>query len=396
MINPTKSKRTALLRVDFNVPVYNGSISDTTRIRATIPTIEFLLKLKFRVVIISHHGRPEKWNKENSLEFIVEPLSKLLEQDVLFFKQSLLSPNLDKLSLPNTSIILLENIRFYPEETLNEFTFCEKLSKLADVYINDAFGAAHRPHASVFGIQKFFQDRKYRGLLIEKEIKELSKIKTSPNRPFNVIVGGSKVSSKIAMLSYFLGKADNIIIGGGMAFPFIKAFGGRVGNSLCDSKEVILATSLIEKSKSEKTNFILPDDVIVARSIRDYKSAITVNINSIPADYMGLDIGPKSIKKFGVLINESKSLLWNGPMGVFEQREYSTGTFTIAKQIAECQANGLYSLAGGGDTVSAITRYMLQERFSYLSTGGGAMLDFFKKSNLPGINNLKPISNIEA
>ena len=395
-MNLLKRKRTALLRVDFNVPIYNNTISDTKRIRAAIPTIELLLRLQFKVVIVSHHGRPKMWNKENSLERIVEPLSRLLGQEVLFFKQSLLGSELEKTHLPSAPIILLENIRFYKEELSNDLKFCEKLSKLGDIYINDAFGVSHRFHSSVSGIHNFFSNKKYRGLLIEKELNELSKIKTSPNQPFTVIVGGSKIASKIIMLSYFLGKADNIIVGGGMAFPFIKALGGKVGGSLCAENEVALASSFIAQSKHVKTNFILPDDAVVADSITNYQFVKTVDIRRIPSDYMGLDIGPKSIEKFGGIIDKSKSLLWNGPMGVFEQKDFSAGTFTIAQKIAERKSKELYSLAGGGDTLSAISTCGIQGGFSYLSTGGGAMLDFFKKTTLPGINSLKSISNLET
>ena len=378
-----------LIRVDFNVPVNNGVISDSSRINSALPTIRHFLNLGMSVVLMSHFGRPNGFDDNYSLKFLVQPLSKLLNQKVLF------SADIRDLDVLNTikpgEILLLENLRFYPEETQNDLVFAELLSKYGDIYVNDAFGTSHRKHASIQKIQEFFSNKSYMGFLLEKELSELKKIQQSSLTPQTVIVGGSKIGSKIHILKTFLNKADNILIGGGMAFPFIKFMGGKIGGSLCKHNEVEVVKKFLFQAKKSTTKIILPIDCVVTDSISSKTNIKYCDIMSIPDGYMGVDIGDFSVKLFRKYIANSKLILWNGPMGIFEAEEFSAGTKEITNAVSEFTANSGYSLIGGGDTVSAISEFGEKSQFSYISTGGGAMLDFFRNQNLPGIMGLKTI-----
>jgi phosphoglycerate kinase len=388
----SKQVKRALLRVDFNVPIDKGKITDFTRIKSTIPTITYLLNLNYNIIIMSHFGRPKGWDNNFSLRLIVAPLSKMLGKDVAFYNEHILNNTIRE--LPLEEVILLENIRFYKEETTNDYTFSKHLSQYGDIYVNDAFGVSHREHASVHGVKQFFKDNKYKGILIEQELKALNKIKQYPPQPLTLIIGGSKVSSKINLLEYFLGTADNIIIGGGMAFPFIKLLNGEIGKSFCKDSELLVARSFMKKAEKTKTKIILPLDCIASAEIKSQGKTLIVDIKDIPDNYMGLDIGPKSIKLFTLVISQSKSILWNGPMGVFEINEFSEGTNSIARAITDELNKETYSLAGGGDTLAAISKIGINNKFSYLSTGGGAMLEFFQDHSLPGVTKLKSLVNL--
>tara|TARA_B110000444_G_scaffold88019_1_gene83198 strand:+ start:1146 stop:2339 length:1194 start_codon:yes stop_codon:yes gene_type:complete len=388
----SKQVKRALLRVDFNVPVDNGAITDFTRIKSAIPTIKHLLNLDYNIIIMSHFGRPKGWDNTFSLRLIVDPLSKMLGIDVMFYSQHILNNETGK--LPLERVVLLENIRFYKEETSDDYAFSKHLSQYGDIYVNDAFGVSHREHASVHGIKQFFKENKYKGILIDQELKELNKIKQHPAHPLTLVIGGSKVSSKIKVLEYFLGIADNIIIGGGMAFPFIKLLNGKIGKSLCNDAELLVALSFMKKAENTKTKIILPIDCVISAEIKSQAKTLIVDIKEIPDNYMGLDIGPKSIELFTLVISKSKSILWNGPMGVFEINEFSEGTNSIARAITDELNQEIYSLAGGGDTLAAISKIGINNKFSYLSTGGGAMLDFFQDHSLPGITKLKSLVDL--
>ena len=372
-----------LIRVDFNVPFNNGVISDFSRINSALPTIRHFLNLGMSVVLMSHFGRPDGFDDNYSLKFLVEPLSKLLNQNVLFSSDI---RDLDVLNSINPGeILLLENLRFYSEETQNDLVFAELLSKYGHIYINDAFGTSHRQHASIDKVQDFFPTKKYMGFLLEKEVAELKKIQKSPLKPQTVIVGGSKIGSKIHMLKSFLNKADNIIIGGGMAFPFIKYMGGQIGGSLCNNDEIEVVKQFLLQSEKSITKIVLPIDCVVTDNISSKTNIKSCKIMSIPDGYMGVDIGMKSVELFREFITNSKLILWNGPMGIFEDEEFSAGTKAITKAVAEFTANSGYSLIGGGDTVSAISEFSEKSQFSYISTGGGASLELLEGKVLPGV-----------
>jgi len=384
-----KALKRVLIRVDYNVPIYNGTISDLTRIKSTIPTINFFLDLGKQVILISHLGRPKVKAKEYSLQIIVDPLSKLLKKDVFFYQDWMLNP----INLNNkTDVVLLENLRFYPEEINNDRLFAERLSRFGDIYVNDAFGVSHRNHASIFGILEFFK-HKYQGFLLEKEIKELNALKNSKKKPFTVVIGGSKIGSKIHILETFLNIADNILIGGGMSFPFVRKTGGQIGSSLCLDDELEIVADFLYKAKKTKTNIILPVDCVITDNIKSRSRISIKEIDSIPENYMGVDIGPKTIKLFEKYILDSKLIMWNGPMGIAEIEEFSNGTRKIANYIVKSTDLGAYSLIGGGDTVSDVARFGLKSKFSYVSTGGGAMLEFFKNNYLEPTIDLIKINN---
>ena len=385
------SLRRALLRVDFNVPINKGEITDFTRIETALPTIRHLLNLKYNIVIITHLGRPNGWDPDLSLHILVAPLSKMLGREVFFYDSNILNSSTKE--LPLKEITLLENIRFYTQETSNDFEFSKNLAAYGDIYVNDAFGVSHRKHASVYGIRQFFKS-KYMGKLVDKELKELNKIKKNPQHPLTLVIGGSKVSSKIKLLDFFLDLADNIIIGGGMAFPFIKLSNGQIGKSLCKDSELELAKSFVKKTSYSGTKIILPVDCVSSTEISNNSDIVINDIRKIPSNYMGLDIGPKSIELFSSIIFQSKSILWNGPMGVFEIAKFSGGTDTVAKAIVKQINNESYCLAGGGDTLSAISNLSIGNKFSYLSTGGGAMLEFFQENDLPGVLKLQPLKDL--
>ena len=379
------STQTALVRVDYNVPIKNKEILDLTRIEASLPTINYLLQNNMTIVLMSHLGRPKSRDMEYSLKILIKPLEKLIKKDVVFLE------NLDNIELPRGGVGLLENLRFYPGETNNDAEFSKKLSQLGDIYINDAFSASHRAHASTSGIHSFFPKNKYKGLLLDFELHQIRKLKNNPKAPYTIIVGGSKIGSKIQMLQTFLNIADNILIGGGMAFPFIKYMGGEIGNSIFQEKELTVVEAFLKQAKHSKTKIVLPTDCIATRDIITREDQKVTDIMSIPKHLMGVDIGPNTISIFKDVISNSQAIMWNGPMGVSEVTDFAHGTRSLAESIAQATKTGAYSLIGGGDTISDAYRLGFKDRFSHVSTGGGAMLEFFKDENLPGILNLKSI-----
>tara|TARA_B100001287_G_scaffold251443_1_gene232676 strand:- start:5265 stop:6443 length:1179 start_codon:yes stop_codon:yes gene_type:complete len=386
--NKFNSIRSVLIRVDFNVPIINNKISDFSRVEAVIPTIRFFLKLNKKVVLISHLGRPKSFDKKFSLQKIIKPLSKMLGKQVEFKKKWLTDTNFNKNSLAEVS--LLENLRFHSEETSNEKEFAKIISRYGDIYVNDAFAVSHRHHASVSAILEFFKD-KYMGFLLKKELSHLQSLTKIKKRPFTLIVGGSKIGTKIHILKSFLGIADNILIGGGMSFPFIKNKGGDIGQSICIDDELTIVSDFLKTAKDFNTKIILPTDTFAVEKIDKVDSIKLLDICKVPKNFMGVDIGKESINKFKEIILSSNSILWNGPMGIAEISEYSNGTRKVAQYISQATENNTYTMIGGGDTVSDISRFGLKDKFSYVSTGGGAMLEFFKKNKLETTSELKDL-----
>lgn len=378
-----------LVRVDFNVPLdERKNITDDTRMRESMPTINKLLNDGAAVIIMAHFGRPKKggFEAEYSLNPVAKHLSEMLNKKVMFTQEVLvdkvagLSSNLE-----DGDVMLLENIRFYPEETKGDVAFAEKLAKLGDAYVNDAFGAAHREHASTATIARFFPNDKYFGFLMENEVRNLQKLMNNPSKPFTAIVGGSKVSSKIDILKNLAPIVDNIIIGGGMTYTFLKAMGINIGTSICEEDKIDLAKELIEEMKRQNTKLILPIDHIIADKFDNEANKMNTQDQSIPDGFMGMDIGEKSIELFKNIILESKTILWNGPMGVFEMPSFAKGTFAVAEYIAKATKQGGFSAVGGGDSVAAINQSGFAKDISYISTGGGAMLEYLEGKSLPGI-----------
>lgn len=378
-----------LVRVDFNVPLdERKNITDDTRMRESMPTINKLLNDGAAVIIMAHFGRPKKggFEAEYSLNPVAKHLSEMLNKKVMFTQEVLvdkvagLSSNLE-----DGDVMLLENIRFYPEETKGDVAFAEKLAKLGDAYVNDAFGAAHREHASTATIARFFPNDKYFGFLMENEVRNLQKLMNNPSKPFTAIIGGSKVSSKIGILKNLAPIVDNIIIGGGMTYTFLKAMGINIGTSICEEDKIDLAKELIEEMKRQNTKLILPIDHIIADKFENEANKMNTQDQSIPDKFMGMDIGEKSIELFKNIILESKTILWNGPMGVFEMPSFAKGTFAVAEYIAKATKQGGFSAVGGGDSVAAINQSGFAKDVSYISTGGGAMLEYLEGKTLPGI-----------
>ncbi len=383
-----KGKR-VLVRVDFNVPFdKQGNISDDTRIMEAMPTINKLMGDGARVFLMAHLGRPKKggFEPEFTLKPVAEYLSKIIKQEVVF-TQSLLGEEVTKLanSLQDGQVMLLENIRFYPEETKGNEDFAKQLSLLGDAYVNDAFGAAHREHASTATLAKFFPNDKYFGLLMENEVKNLNKLMNNYEKPFTAVIGGSKISSKIGILESLIDIADNLVIGGGMRYTFYKALGHNVGNSLCEDDKIDTAKALMKKAEEKGVKLYLPEDSIVADDFLESANTKYVPTMDIPDGWEGMDIGEKSIKNYCDVVLSSKTILWNGPMGVFEMKKFADGTFAIAKAVADATQKGAFSAIGGGDSVSAIKESGYADKVSYISTGGGAMLEFLEGKVLPGI-----------
>ncbi len=385
-----------LIRVDFNVPLdENFQVTDDTRIRGALPSIKRLLERGSAVIIMSHLGRPMKKLKEDgsidkerfTLAHVVPRLSQLLGQPVQFAKDTVGPDAQAKVqALKPGEVLLLENTRFEPGEKTGDKELAQKMANLADVYVNDAFGTAHRAHASTATIASFFpKDKKTFGLLMEKEIANANKLLNHPERPVTAIVGGAKVSDKMLLLDKLIDLADNIIIGGGMAYTFIRANGGHTGNSLVEEERLALAIELQEKAHQKGVNIYLPIDSIIADEFKEDAHSLVAQSDDIPDGWMGLDIGPEAATQFSEVIKNSKTILWNGPMGVFEMPAFAGGTHSIAKAVAEATQNGAYSLIGGGDSVAAINQLGLADQVSYVSTGGGAMLKFLEGSPLPGI-----------
>lgn len=378
-----------LLRVDFNVPLNDRKeITDDTRMRESMPTIKKLLDDGAALIIMAHFGRPKKggFEEEFSLNPVAKHLSEMLGKSVLFTQEVLVDTVAGfSANLEDGDVMLLENIRFYPEETKGDIGFAEKLAKLGDAYVNDAFGTAHREHSSTATIARFFPNDKYFGFLMESEVKNLEKLIHNPKKPFTAIVGGSKVSSKIDILKNLAPIVDNIIIGGGMTYTFLKAMGINIGTSICEEDKVEMAKELMKDMEKNNTKLILPIDHIIADKFSNDANTRMTSDQSIPDGFMGMDIGDKSIEMFKNIILDSKTILWNGPMGVFEMSSFAKGTFAIAEYIAKSTKEGAFSAVGGGDSVAAINQSGFAKDVSYISTGGGAMLEYLEGKTLPGI-----------
>ena len=379
-----------LVRVDFNVPLSeNMRVTDLTRIKSSIPTIKKLISDGAKVVLMSHLGRPKSKSDEFSLKHILVDLNRLLGTKVLFANDCFGNVVNEKISgMRNGEVLLLENLRFYKEEEMGDEVFAEKLSLLSDVYVNDAFGTSHRNHASTAVISKFFPKNKYCGFLLEKEISFLDNALNFSGGPKTAIIGGAKVSSKISVIMSLIECVDNLIVGGGMCYTFIKAMGGKIGDSLIEDDRVEEVKRIVEEAKKLNVNLLLPVDSVNGDSFSNIAKINTSKIDSIPEGYMGLDIGDESIKLFCKVIKASKMIIWNGPMGVFEMSSFEKGTKSISEAVYDCTNNGGFSLVGGGDSVAAIKKFGIKEGVSYISTGGGAMLKYLEGKDLPGIKAL--------
>ncbi|SDL76137.1 phosphoglycerate kinase [Daejeonella rubra] len=382
------SGKKALIRVDFNVPLDDHfNITDDNRMVGAVPTIEKILKDGGSVILMSHLGRPKDGPDDKySLRHIVKHLAILLNRDVHFAPDCIGEDAIAKSkALKSGEVLLLENLRFYKEEEKGDEAFAKKLAQLGDVYVNDAFGTAHRAHASTAIIAKFFPDAKYFGYLMAGELANAEKILNHAERPFTAIMGGAKVSDKILLIEKLLEKVDNLIIGGGMAYTFAKAQGGQIGTSLCEDDKMALALELMEKAKQKKVNLILPVDTIIADAFSPDAKTAVVKTGTIPSDWMGLDIGPETAKLFSEVIKNSKTILWNGPMGVFEMDKFEVGTKAVAVAVVEATKNGAFSLIGGGDSAAAVSKFGFEDQVSYVSTGGGALLEYMEGKELPGV-----------
>ena len=379
----------ALVRVDFNVPLDKEfNITDDKRMRAALPTINKILNDGGSVILMSHLGRPKGGPEDKySLRHILGDLSRMLDVEVLFAEDCIGEEAIEKAkNLVPGQVLLLENLRFYKEEEKGDREFSEKLSQLGDVYVNDAFGTAHRAHASTAIVAEFFPVDKYFGYLMAEELKNAEKVNDGAVRPFTAIMGGAKVSDKILLIESLLDKVDNLIIGGGMAYTFAKALGGEIGTSLLEEDRMALCLELLDKAKAKGVNLILPLDTVIADKFDNEANKDAVDSGQIPADWMGLDIGPKTIDLFSKTIKDSKTLLWNGPMGVFEMANFEQGTLAIAEAVVDAtQNNGAFSLIGGGDSAAAIAKFNLEDQVSYVSTGGGALLEYMEGKELPGV-----------
>lgn len=383
----------ALIRVDFNVPLDKETfeITDDTRIRAALPTIQHILKNGGSVVLMSHLGRPKDGPEDKfSLRHIVGHTSELLGIPVQF-ADDCIGDQADAMSaaLKPGEVLMLENVRFHKRETAGTESFAEQLAKHGDVYVNDAFGTAHRAHASTTVVAKFFPNDKMFGYLLEGEIKAVDKVLNSDEKPLTAIVGGAKVSSKITIIERLLDKVDNLIVGGGMAYTFVKAMGGVVGNSLIEDDFVPMAKKIMDEAKAKGVNLYIPTDTIIADKFDNDANRKEVKIGEIPAGWMGLDTGSETSKACREIIANSKLILWNGPMGVFEMENFQQGTKDVANAIVEATEKGAFSLIGGGDSVAAINKFKLADKVSYVSTGGGAMLEYLEGIELPGIKAIR-------
>ncbi|MGI4022299.1 MAG: phosphoglycerate kinase [Janthinobacterium lividum] len=377
-----------LIRVDFNVPLdENFKITDDNRMTAALPTIKKILKEGGSVILMSHLGRPKDGPTDKySLKHIVPHLADLLGQEVEFANDCIGQEAIDKAKeLERGEVLLLENLRFYKEEEKGDVEFAKKLSVLGNIYVNDAFGTAHRAHASTSIIAQFFPDAKYFGYLMASELENAEKVLNNPTRPFTAIMGGSKVSDKIKLIERLLDKVDNLIIGGGMAYTFAKADGGNIGTSLVEIDKLELAKSLQQKAKEKGVKLFLPVDNVVADAFKNEANTKIAKTGEIEDNWMGLDIGPDSVEAFSKVIEESKTILWNGPMGVFEMDNFEKGTKSVAEAIVKATNNGAFSLIGGGDSAAAISKFNLTSRVSYVSTGGGALLEYMEGKELPGV-----------
>jgi len=382
------SGKKALIRVDFNVPLdENFQITDDNRIQGALPTITKILNDGGSVILMSHLGRPKEGPTDKySLRHIVAHLSKCLSRPVEFAQDCIGEEAVAKATaLQAGEVLLLENLRFYKEEEKGDVAFAEKLARLGDVYVNDAFGTAHRAHASTAVIAQFFPQAKYFGYLMAGELANAEKVLNHAERPFTAIMGGAKVSDKIELIEQLLAKVDNLIIGGGMAYTFAKAQGGQIGTSICENDKLDLALSLIQKAKDKGVKLYLPVDTVIADAFANDAQTGLAPTSQIPAEWMGLDIGLKTRELFAEVVKSSKTLLWNGPMGVFEMESFEQGTRAIALAVVEATKNGAFSLIGGGDSAAAVSKFNLTEHVSYVSTGGGALLEYMEGKELPGV-----------
>jgi phosphoglycerate kinase len=378
----------ALIRVDFNVPLDDKfNVADDTRMRAALPTIKKIIADGGAVVLMSHLGRPKDGPTEKySLKHIVKHLSALVKAPVKFTSDCMGADAFNaSASLKAGEILLLENLRFYKEEEKGDVAFAEKLAAHGNFYVNDAFGTAHRAHASTAVVAKYFNSKKCFGYVMSGELASINKVLTQAEKPFTAIMGGAKVSDKILILEQLLNKANNIIIGGGMAFTFIKAQGGRIGKSLVENDKLDVALKIIADAKAKGVNLYIPTDAIAADNFANDANKKYCDINTIDDGYMGLDIGEKTETIYADVISKSKTILWNGPMGVFEMSNFEHGTKAVADAIVAATKNGAYSLIGGGDSVAAINKYQFADKVSYVSTGGGALLEYIESGTLPGV-----------
>ncbi|WP_338778409.1 phosphoglycerate kinase [Metabacillus sp. FJAT-52054] len=370
-------------RVDFNVPMNEGKVTDDTRIRAALPTIQYMVEQGAKVLLASHLGRPKgQVVEELRLNAVAERLQELLGKNVVKTDEAHGDSVKEEIAkLDNGDVLLLENVRFYPGEEKNDAELAKAFAELADVYVNDAFGAAHRAHASTAGIAEHLPA--VSGFLMEKELDVLGKALSNPERPFTAIIGGAKVKDKIGVIDHLLDKVDNLIIGGGLAYTFIKALGHGVGKSLLEEDKVDLAKSFMEKAKANGVNFYMPVDIVVGDDFSKDANTQVVSIDNIPEDWEGLDCGPKSREIYADVIKKSKLVIWNGPLGVFELEPFSHGTKAVADALAE--ANDTYSVIGGGDSAAAVEKFGLADKMDHISTGGGASLEFMEGKELPGV-----------
>lgn len=381
-----KNKK-AIIRVDFNVPLdENFNVTDTTRIDAAKPTIDAILAQGGSVILMSHLGRPKGAEEKYSLKHILKTASEILGVQVKFAENCIGEPaQTAAKDLKPGEVLLLENLRFHAEEEAGDVAFAKELASLGDIYVNDAFGTAHRAHASTTIIAQFFPNEKCFGTLLAKEIESLNKVLKNSEKPVTAVLGGSKVSSKITVIENILDKVDHMIIGGGMTFTFVKAQGGKIGESICEDDKLDLALEILRLAKEKNVQVHIPVDVVAADDFSNTANTQIVDVTAIPDGWQGLDAGPKSLENFKKVILESKTILWNGPLGVFEMETFSKGTIALGDYIAEATKNGAFSLVGGGDSVAAVKQFGFEDKMSYVSTGGGAMLEMLEGRILPGI-----------
>ncbi len=382
------NNKKTIVRVDFNVPIERDKVTDNSRIVAAKTTIEKIISDGGSCILMSHLGRPQGHDNNLSMQKIHAEVESVLKTKVILSRDVVGNDSIMKAkNLSNGQVLLLENLRFHKEETEGDLAFAKKLSSLADCYVNDAFGTAHRAHASTTIIAQFFEN-KFFGCLLEKEVKSIEKVMKSGEKPILAILGGAKISSKIPIINNIMDVVDHIIIGGGMSFTFVKAMGGKIGSSICEDEMIPIALEILDRAKDNNVKIHLPTDVVCAKEFNNEAQSKQFDIYSIPKDYEGMDAGKNSIEAFKKVVLNSNTILWNGPVGVFEFSNFSHGTKELGNLVAQSTSNGAFSLVGGGDSVAAVKKFGLQNKVSYVSTGGGAMLESLEGKTLPGINAL--------